>query len=41
MKKICNFGIKFLDDKIGGIYDEDLLELGVHHKFTLRTLYLH
>ena len=29
--------IKTLD----GLYDEDLLELGVHHKFTLRTLYLH
>lgn len=28
MKKICNFGIKFLDDKIGGIYDEDLLIVG-------------
>lgn len=29
--------VKTLD----GLYDEDLLELGVHHKFTLRTLYLH
>lgn len=29
--------IKTLD----GLYDEDLLELGIHHKFTLRTLYLH
>lgn len=28
MKKICNFGISFLDDKIGGIYDEDLLVIG-------------
>ena len=28
MRKICNFGISFLDDKIGGIYDEDLLIIG-------------
>ena len=28
MEKICNFGISFLDDKIGGIYDEDLLIIG-------------
>ncbi len=29
--------IKTLD----GLYDEDLLEMGIHRKFTLRTLYLH
>ena len=28
MKKLCKYGIKFLDDKIGGIYDEDLLIIG-------------
>ena len=28
MRRICNFGISFLDDKIGGIYDEDLLIIG-------------
>lgn len=28
MRKICNFKISFLDDKIGGIYDEDLLIIG-------------
>lgn len=28
MKKLCSYGIKFLDDKIGGIYDEDLLIIG-------------
>lgn len=28
MRKLCKFGIKFLDDKIGGIYDEDLLIIG-------------
>ena len=29
--------IKTLD----GLYDNDLLEMGIHRKFTLRTLYLH
>lgn len=28
MRKLCKYGIKFLDDKIGGIYDEDLLIIG-------------
>lgn len=28
MKKICNFGISFLDAVINGIYDEDLLIIG-------------
>lgn len=28
MRKLCNYGISFLDDKIGGIYDEDLLVIG-------------
>ena len=28
MKKICNFGISFLDTVVNGIYDEDLLIIG-------------